>query len=116
MKTSSKTSDEGVFRHAQVLNDVFDLHRRSHHYSLKKQKPELFDSLARKIEHISSPIIKEAYGIYLNAPVLPKRPHPSYFVAIAIRIHQGEVDKNNKSSYIEGGIKTIKPPTFGKSI
>ena len=108
--------DEGVFRHAKVLNDVFDLYRRSHHFSLKKQKPELFDTLARKIEHISSPIIKEAYGIYLNAPVLPKRPHPSYFVAIAIRIHQGDVDKNSKPSYIEGGIKRNNPPTFGKSI
>lgn len=108
--------DEGVFRHALVLNEVLELYRKSHHYNLKKQKPELFYSLARKIEHISSPIIKEAYGIYLNAPILPKRPHPNYFVAIAIRIHQSEVDKNNKSSYIEGGVKQNYPPTFGKSI
>jgi hypothetical protein len=116
MKTSFKALDEGVFRHADILNEVFELHRKSNHFSLRKMKPELFDSLARKLEHISGPILREAYGIYLNAPALPKRPHPNYFVAIAIRIHQAEVDKNKKSSYIEGENKQHSPPTFGKSI
>lgn len=116
MKTSSKVIDESVFRHADILNKVFELHRKSNHFSIKKTKPELFNSLARKIEHIPSPVIREAYGIYLNAPASPKRPHPNYFVAIANRLHQEDVDKNSKTSYIEGSKPRNNPPLFGKSI
>lgn len=100
----------GVFRHAPVLNEVFELHRKSHHFSLKKKKPELFDTLARKIDHIPASIIREAYGLYLAAPASPKRPHPNYFIAIAMRLYGKEVDKKQKTSYIE------KPIIFGKSI
>jgi len=116
MTSSKETTGKGVFRHADTLEKVFELYRKSHHFSLKQKKPELFDTLARKIEHVSSPIIREAYGIYLNAPSNPKRHHPSYFVGIAMRLHMEDVDKYKKSSYIEDGVKRKNPPLFGKSI
>lgn len=102
--------DDGVLRHADVVSEVFELHRKSHHYSLEKQRPGSKEALARKINHIPREFIEEALRIYKESgKKLGKKPHPNYLYSVAKRLY---LDKRDDYSYNSRSHKN----TLGKNI
>lgn len=102
--------DDGVLRHADVVSEIFELHRKSHHYSLEKQKPGSKEAIARKVNHIPREFIEEALEVYRESgKKLGQKPHPNYFVAVARRLY---LDKSREYSYTTGSNFT----NLGRSI
>lgn len=107
---------ESVLRHADVINKVFELYRKSHHFSLEKRSPGLKNKIALKINFINNIFVEEAFKIYENSlSKFLKRQHPNYFVAIAKRLYYEDLDKWSNKSYIKGS-KFSKNSNLGKSI
>lgn len=53
--------------------------------------------IAKKINHIHREFVEEAFAIYKESGLkLGKKPHPNYFVAIAVRLH---LDKRQNYEY-----------------
>ena len=99
-QSSNLFDDEGVFRHADIVDEMFELYRRSNHFSLRKRKPELPRALAQKLEHIPRRFVEEALKIYKDAGKrLGKIPHPNYLYAVAKRLSEENLDKKKYSSY-----------------
>lgn len=114
----SKTfsDDDGVLRHAGVVDKIFELFRKSHHYSLEKNTPGLKKKIALKINFINSTFIEEAFKIYeTSGKKSGGLPHPNYFVAIAKRLYYEDLDKWSNKSYIRGS-KYSKNSNLGKNI
>ena len=83
--------DDGVLRHADLVKEVFELHRKSRHYSLKKGRQR---ETAMKINYINRQFVEEAFKLYKEAGVKMKlAPHPNYFVAICKRLYTEDLDK-----------------------
>lgn len=89
--------DDGVpqTRDAIVVK-IFDLYRRSHHFSLRKSKPELYAHFLEKIKEYHLLICKESFSIYSKArnKTDDKIPHPNYFLAVCKRLKDKQPDKN----------------------
>ena len=118
MKHHSKTlfDDDGVLRHADVVAKVFELFRKSHHYSLEAKNSGLKKSMALKINFINSTFIEEAFKIYESSSnKTGKKPHPNYFVAIAKRLYYEDLDKWSNKLYIKGS-RFSKNSNLGRSI
>ena len=118
MMHHSKTlfDDDGVFRHADVVSKVFELFRKSHHYSLEAKNPDLKKSIVLKINFINNIFIEEAFKIYEGSDnKTGKKPHPNYFVAIAKRLYYEDLDKWSNKSYIRSS-KFSKNSNLGKNI
>lgn len=100
MDNNPLTNDEGVLRHADIVSQVFELHRKSHHYNLEKARPGLKETLTRKLDHIKREFVEEAFEIYKQAGErLPKRPHPNYLYAVAKRLSSDNLDKRLENRY-----------------
>lgn len=114
MHRSKSLFDEGVLRHSDIVNDVYDLHRKSHHYNLDKQKPGQKKALAAKIDYIPRQFVEQAFKIYQEygkENKMLKRPHPNYFFAIAKRLHMEDTNKYGFNSYLNRNRNNL-----GKSI
>ena len=97
--TQSKTvkGDVDMSSHVGITDMVYDIHRRSHHYSLKKRAPEAYEELLRQIIIIPIAIVQQAFDIYSSSkPKDEKVPHPNYFLAICKRLQKEE--KKGRSS------------------
>ena len=82
-----------------IVRGVFELHRKAHHYSIRKQRPELFEKINKGILEIPLTICKESFIIYAKAKnkTDEKIPHPNYFLAVCRRLHQDMPDKYLKT-------------------
>ena len=67
-----------------IINKVYDLHRRSHYYSIRKNNPRIYRMNLAEVEKYDILVLQEALDIYMSAKNKDdnKRPHPNYFVAI----------------------------------
>jgi len=105
--------DDGVLRHADVVHEVFELHRKSRHYSLKKGRQL---ETTKKINYINRQFVEEAFKLYKEAAMKQKlAPHPNYFVAICRRLYTEDLDKWATKKYNKDFDK-IKNSNLGKSI
>ena len=114
MKHRSKSLfDEGVLRHSDIVNEVFDLHRKSHHFNLEKIKPGSKKTMAAKVDYIPRQFIEQALEIYKahGKKTTMSRPHPNYFFAVAKRLHMEDVDRYGFNSYFNRNRNNL-----GKSI
>jgi hypothetical protein len=106
---------DGVLRHADIVTKVFELHRKSHHYSIEKNQPNLLKGIATKINFISRPFVEEAFNFYKDSGKATKKPHPNYFVAICKRLYYEDLDKYQYRAYIKGS-QYSKNTNLGKGI
>lgn len=118
MKHRSKSLfDEGVLRHSDIVNEVFDLHRKSHHFNIEKITPGSKKAMAAKVDYIPRQFIEQALDIYKayggkkKMGIFMKRPHPNYFFAVAKRLHMEDIDKYGFNSYLNRNRNNL-----GKSI
>lgn len=93
MKTKMLSKEEMLDSggdHATILSKVFDMHRRSHHYSIRKTRPELYGKILSEIEKVSQNIVSEALHVYENSlnKTDNKKPHPNYFLAVCRRLKE----------------------------
>lgn len=97
MKTPSKAvkGDVDLSTHVGITDMVYEIHRRSHHYSLKTKNPEAYTRLLNEVEKIDITYVKDAYEIYRTSPQQDEKlPHPNYFLAICKRLAK-EKKKDN---------------------
>ena len=98
MKTATLSNiveqfEQGVqLTHAQLIDLVFELHRRSYHYSIKKKQPQLYVDIFDETKNIPAVTIQEAVSAYLDAEQ-EKLPHPNYFKVIAKRLLERTKDQ-----------------------
>lgn len=77
--------DSDVVTYVTVINKVFELHRRNVHYSIKKTRPQIYESFLKKLENVPLDILEESYNIYKGAKQEKGTlPHPNYFLRIAL--------------------------------
>ncbi len=71
-----------------IINKVYDIHRRSHYYSIRKNNPKIYRMNLAEVEKYDILVLQEALEIYKNAKNVDdsKKPHPNYFVAVCRRI------------------------------
>jgi hypothetical protein len=96
-KLSKSDSDGGGVTPAVILEKVYETHRRSHHFSLKKNNPRIYTMNLSEIDKFSILVAQEAYDTYKEAKQADgKKPHPNYFMAICRRLAKNEptVEKN----------------------
>lgn len=102
MKTARSKAVKGdvdMNTHVGITDMVYDIHRRSHHYSLKKRAPESYEALLRQINDIPIAIVQQAFDIYSSSkPNDDKVPHPNYFLAICKRLQKEQTKKENPGS------------------
>lgn len=83
--------EQGVqLTHAQLIDLVFEFHRREYHYSIKARQPQLYVDIMAATKDIPAVTIQEAVSIYLDQDKLP---HPNYFKAIAQRTAKERKDQ-----------------------
>lgn len=114
MKHRSKSLfDEGVLRHSDIVLEVFDLYRKSHHFNIEKVKPGSMKTMSAKVDYIPRQFITQALEVYkaYGKKDKMKRPHPNYFFAVAKRLHIEDVDKYGYNSYLNRNRNNL-----GKSI
>ena len=75
------------------LEKVYDMHRRSAHYSVKKTQEKIYIMNVAEVEKYHILVVEEAFKIY-KAKGQP-RPHPNYFMAICRRLNKDFVEKGN---------------------
>jgi hypothetical protein len=92
MKTQSNAKavkgDVDLLTHVGITDMVYEIHRRSHHYSLKAKSPEAYTRLLNEVKAIDIAYVKDAYEIYRTSQQEKdeKLPHPNYFLAICKRL------------------------------
>lgn len=86
-KLSKSDSGSGGVTPATILEEVYELHRRSHHFSLKKNNPQIYGMNLAEIEKFSILVAQEAYKVYKEVKQDDKkRPHPNYFMSVCRRL------------------------------
>lgn len=98
MTKSSKEVNDGVGLTADaIVSMVFEAHRKSHHFSLRKLNPELYGRVLTACSKAPLKIAQESYKIYKEAKNKTdnKIPHPNYFVAVVNRLTEvdGKISK-----------------------
>ena len=89
MKTATLSNiveqfEQGVLlEHAQLIDLVFEFHRREYHYSIKNKQPQLYVDIMKATKDIPAVTVQEAVSIYLEQEKLP---HPNYFKSVALRL------------------------------
>ena len=78
-----------------IINKVYDMHRRSHYYSIRKQNPKIYRMNLAEVEKYDILVLQEAFKIYKDAKNYDnnKRPHPNYFIAVCRRIIKEKIDE-----------------------
>lgn len=79
-----KKGESGVSLHATIINNVFDSHRRSIHYSIRLRNPKLYENIFKETKEIPLDILEKSYDIYKRAKREDKLPHPNYFLKVAV--------------------------------
>lgn len=97
-KSSKQIVDDGaVIKNSAIVDLVFDLHRKSHHYSLMKLDPELYARILTGCSKVPLSIAQASYKIYRDAKNKTdnKIPHPNYFMAVVRGLDEvdGKVSK-----------------------
>lgn len=107
----SNLSDKGGGNPADViLKAVLELHRKSHHFSIKKNQPKIIEKIEEAIKSASKKNLEAAYQAYKAAlDKAGKAPHPNYFLKVVQRL-ETELDKKSGEPYINGNLN------LGKSI
>lgn len=86
--------DGGVVTYVTIINKVFELHRRNVHYSIKKTRPQVYESFVKKLENIPLAILQDSYDIYKGVKQEKGTlPHPNYFLRVALNkfeLHEEE--------------------------
>ncbi len=78
VKNESAASSRGT-----IIDDVFELHRKSNHYSIKKRNPALYENIIKETKNIPLDILKKSYDIYKGVKQENgKIPHPNYFLKV----------------------------------
>lgn len=96
--------DGRVTNPAELLNKVYDLHRRSHHYSLKVTQEKIYIMNLAEVQKYDILVVQEAFELYEEQG--KPRPHPNYFMAICRRLAKEEQKKiDSEPKHILG--KTI---------
>lgn len=96
------SGESGVTSHATIINKVFDAFRKSHHYSIRKQKPELYKSVLLKTQDIPIDILIKSYDIYITVKGKDNKiPHPNYYLKVALNSVK-ELKKNPEHKPIWG--------------
>ena len=85
MKYSKAVKGEsGAVTRVTIIDEVFELHRRSNHYSIKKRNPALYENIVKETKNIPLDILQKSYDIYKDVKQdNNKIPHPNYFLKIA---------------------------------
>jgi hypothetical protein len=88
MITSSKDviSDDAPKGANHILEKVYDMHRRSSHYSVKKTQEKIYIMNLAEVEKYHIFVVEEAFKIYKEKG--QPRPHPNYFMAICRRLNK----------------------------
>ena len=88
-------SGSGLSTALTIINKVYDMHRRSHYYSIRKNNPKIYRMNLAEVEKYDILVLEEAFLIYKDARSYDdnKRPHPNYFVAICRRIIKERIDE-----------------------
>lgn len=90
-KLSNSDSNGGGLTPAAVLKQVYESHRRSHHYSIRKKNPRIWTMNLAEIEKFSILVAEEAYDVFKESKQADgKLPHPNYFMAICRRLAKKE--------------------------
>lgn len=86
MKHSKAVKGEsGASLRATIIDEVFELHRRSYHYSIKKRNPKLYENIISETKNIPLDILQKSYDIYKGVKQdNGKVPHPNYFLKVAL--------------------------------
>ena len=68
-----------AFNHASLVLEVFEIHRRSNHFSMFRT---LGEKVCQAINDVPQQIVRESVDIY--DALEGKKPHPNYFIAICM--------------------------------
>ena len=109
---SKSNIDKGGSNPADIITKLLEMHRKSHHFSIKKTQPKVFESLTAAAMSIPYKHLASALDVYAaKTKELGKSPHPNYFLKVASRLNDGgELGKNDKLPYIR------EHKNLGKSI
>jgi len=107
----SNSLDKGGRNPADVIIDkIFEIHRKSHHFSIKKTQPKIYEKIKEEIKSASKKNLEEAFMAYkASADKAGKAPHPNYFLKVVQRLEK-ELDNKGQEPYINGNLN------LGKSI
>ena len=91
----SDGSGSGLSTALTIINKVYDIHRRSHYYSIRKSNPKIYRMNLAEVEKYDILVLEKAFEIYKDARNHDdsKRPHPNYFVAICRGIIKETIDE-----------------------
>ena len=101
--SNSSINDKGGSNPANIIfKKILDLHRKSHHFSIKKTAPTTITNIEEKIQSVSKKSLEEAFVAYKAAgEKAGKMPHPNYFLKVVQRL-ESELDKSTNKEYING--------------
>src|SRR4030067_3497318 len=76
--SNSSINDKGGSNPANIIfKKILDLHRKSHHFSIKKTAPTTITNIEEKIQSVSKQSLEEAFVAYKAAgEKAGKMPHP----------------------------------------
>lgn len=86
-KLSNPDNNSGGLTPASILDKVYDMHRRSHHFAIKGKQASIYQMNLSEINKFSILVVQEAFTLYKEAKQADgKKPHPNYFMAICRRL------------------------------
>jgi len=110
-RSKSKNIDKGGVTPADVIKEMLDIHRKSHHFSISKTQPKIMVNIEVAVLSIPIKHLKAALEIFkTKTDELGKSPHPNYFLKVANRLYDESLGKAVKDSYIKNNTN------LGKSI
>jgi hypothetical protein len=96
---------------ADVIKEVLEIHRKSHHFSIKQTQPNVMVKLAAVALSIPLNHLEKSLTIFkTKTKDLGKSPHPNYFIAVANRLYNEGIGKATELHYIR------EHKNLGKSI
>lgn len=108
---SIRSNDKGGGHPADIIiNKVFEIHRKSHHFSIRKTQPKIYEKIKEEVKSASRKSLEEAFIAFkASAEKAGKAPHPNYFLKVVQRLEK-ELDNKGQEPYINGNLN------LGKSI
>lgn len=98
---SNLLTDKGGVTPADVLKEMLNTHRKSHHFSMKKTQPKVIATLEEQALLIPIKFLKESLEVFKSSTIkLGKSPHPNYFLKVAQRLYDESLGKPKKDPYI----------------
>lgn len=101
-RSNSDKIDKGGSNPADVIKEMFDAHRKSHHFCMKKTQPKVVVALEEQALLIPIKFLKASLEVFkTKTKELGKSPHPNYFLKVAQRLYDESLGKSDKDSYIK---------------